>query len=86
VIFDGKGSFFWSFKGCVFGLHVIFIWSLWLWSKGSFFMGFLMKREDFYLVSWFNFLFIYDFCHFKSVFFLNDWWVGGLVGFSWIVC
>jgi len=60
-------------QGC--GVNVHFLWGFW-W-KGKTFI-------------WFHvliFLLRYDFCHFESVFFLNEWWVGGWFGwFLWIVC
>ena len=35
---------------------MISVWGLGLWSKGWSFIGFFMKREDLYLVSWFRVL------------------------------
>jgi len=40
---------------------MIFIWGLWLWSKGSSFMGFLVKKKVFWSFKGFVFLLTYDF-------------------------
>ena len=139
-MFEYKRKFFWSFKGFVFCWRMIFVWGLWLWSKGSSSMDFWWEKKFFgrlevlfFVDIWFSFevygcgvkvCLLLDFwwkrktflgfhglvfclgflclnifvslvygvekdglwTYFENVFLLNEWWMDGLVGFSWIVC
>jgi len=71
---------FWSFKDCVFVLHMISVWGLCFWSKGSFLWDFWWKRKTFI---WFHGLI---FC-WRMIFVIlkvfSFWMSGGWVG--WLV-
>ena len=47
MMFEYKRKAFWSFKGFIFCWRMIFVWSLWLWSKSSSFMDFWWKSKFF---------------------------------------
>jgi len=72
-VFDKKGRLIW-FPGLVFCWGMIFVKVLGLWWLNVFVSSVYGAEKD-------------GLCaHFESVFLLNEWWVGVLVGFSWIVC
>jgi len=82
---------FWSFRGFIFRWHMIFVWGLWLWSKGLSFIGFLMKKKDFFGVSRFSFLFrvfMFEYFCFFSVWCRERWVVNifwKCFRFEWVV-